>query len=998
MVFGFDCDDDGKTVFWLGTDYEDGYKGWLLCDNVPFKVRAEDFTVVKKNDGDDILKPNNKPLSVRNYQCFDDDNLPNNVEIIDSEDESNEEDMYDFVQSEKEDEHIETDYVPSLDCTGMHCEILLKTATPQLYRENAFRTLGLPVNVTLRDIERHQQKLKMAAKLGINSHDQKHSYLPLASPPNEDSIQHAMERLRDPEKQLIDEFFWFWPTKAGSYNGEAFELLAKNRVNETIDLWQKTVESSSCCVTAHNLAVLYHTHALDIEHKSVKQPLTKEDLEACGLCWKGAYREWQKLLDNENFWSQMTARIRDINNPRLTTGIARRIRYSLPKAVFQINAHLAKRAAERNDEVTCNYHIKLVNEFGFDKEVFNAVLREEVVSIRQRVKIICNSLKTNTCKNLEHADIRIWEFLLESKSLLKTIDQLLPKDDIVRDSVHDQIAKIAMDCVFDYAETTEDWKECVKLLSQIYDMAAAIPLHTHIKDNLDKANFLAEQENESVAFKLAETEKKKSISYTTESISMKCSLAKKAAEKNPENADAVIWQLLLETKPLRQNLKELISEDVQALNSTKDEIAETANLCQIAYGNRTKDWQQCVVLLMSVYELACSEPLRSRIKERISRLNENLRQEREREDLKHVKVENHAFVVSVSGTNATIPSVCSCCLGAAETTYKVSKSWGESQDRRTRDFSFPSCRVCRHHQKELRWKRAIFVFLVTVVPIAASYFIGFISGKIGYFEFMMVGGIIFIAVFSILAGLMRTKKLSEKHVSRGPAVLLKNVGAGFSSFKFWNPSYAHAFAQANSSQVKTTKVSKRSRDLHLIRGGACFKRISWIIVFVFVGYSVVYGLLHASQWHTSSPRGKSTSRVASSPAYSYNKQQKRNVSIIDTRKQVTKNYSQPSLSQINVGRAQLKEIESELESLDLQVESLSTKINTLKTKIGKYESEAIRGANVNEYSYNQTLDEHNKLVEQYNSMLMTRNAKYTFYEKEFKRINDMINKYNLRLH
>jgi hypothetical protein len=53
-----------------------------------------------------------------------------------------------------------------------------------------------------------------------------------------------------------------------------------------MDFWEKTVESSSCCVTAHNLVVLYHTHALDIEHKSVKQPLTKEDLEACGLCWK----------------------------------------------------------------------------------------------------------------------------------------------------------------------------------------------------------------------------------------------------------------------------------------------------------------------------------------------------------------------------------------------------------------------------------------------------------------------------------------------------------------------------------------------------------------------------------------------------------------------------------------------------------------------------------------------------------------------------------------
>ncbi len=886
--------------------------------------------------------------------------------------------MGDLVQSDQENENTESEGASVFDYKTEHCEILLKTATPQLYRENAFRILGLPVTVKSRNIERHQQKLEMA-KLGFHSHDKNHSYLPLPSPPNEDSIQHAMERLRDPEKRLIDWFFWFWPTKTGSFRDEAFDLLSKNRVNETIDLWKKAVESGPCSITAHNLAILYHVHALDIEHKSMTQPLSKKDLEICGLCWKRAYREWQKLLGNETFWSQVTARVQDLKNPLLTTEIARHIRYSLPKAIFQINAHLAKRAAEKNDTATCNYHIQFVNEFGFDKKLSNTVFHETVASIRHRIQIICASLETKTDKNPEHADIRIWAFLLEAKPLLKAIDLLLPKDDLVRDSAHDQIAEIAIDCAIDYAKTTEDWKECVKLFSQIYDMASAISLRTRIKENLDAVNYNAEQEKESVAFKLAETEKKKSISYTTESISMKCSLAKEEAEENPENADAVIWQLLLETKPLLQNLKELISDDEHTLNSAKDEIAETAILCQIAYGNRTKNWQQCVVLLMSVYGLAISESLHSRIKERISKLNENLRQERELEDLKHVKTENHAFIVSLSGAVATTPSVCSCCLNAAETTYKISNSWGEGQDRRTRSFAFPSCRVCKQHQKELRWKRAIFVFLVIVLPLSTLYLVGLNSDKFGYLEFMMVGGIIFVVIFLMLVGLMRTKKLSEKHVSRGPAVLLDNVGAGFSVFRFWNPSYAHAFAQANNSKVKTRKVPKRSRDFHIVRGGACFKRISWILAIMFVGYSAVYGFLYVSQWHTPPPRSKSTSRAASLPAYSYSKQQEGSVSNIDTRKQVTNNYSQPSLSQINEGEAQLKEMESELESLDLQAESLSIKINTLKIKIEGWESDTANGLYVNEYSYKEAINNHNELVSQYNSILTTSKAKYTLY-------------------
>lgn len=748
------------------------------------------------------------------------------------------------LQLNQEDGYNESDYVPALDYTGRHSEILLKTATPQLYRENAFRILGLPVNVTLRGIERHQQKLEMA-KLGKFSLDQNHSYLPLDSPPDEDSIKHAMERLRDPEKRLIEGFFWFWPTKSDSHNSEAFGLLSENRVKDTIDFWKKTVESGSCSITAHNLAVLYHTHALDMEHKSVKQLLTKEELEICGLCWKGAFREWQRLLDNETFWSQVTARIRDINDPRLTEEIAKHIRYSLPKALFRINAHLAKLAAERNDEPVCNYHIALVNQFGFDNNLFITILHETVNSIRNRIQIICSSFTTNTDKNPEHTDIRIWEFLLEAKPLLKTIDLLLPKDDLGQKIAHDEIARIARDRTITYINKTDDWEEGRKLLLQVFDFAVDVSLRYRLREDIKIANKYAEQEQKSTAFKLAEAEKKKSLSYTTKSIKMKCLLAKENAENNPGNADKVIWQLLTETKPLLQTLKKLISDDEQLINRAKDEIAETSILCQIVYGNRTKNWQQCVALLMPVHKLAFSGSLRGRIKESINRLNECLRQKQEHEDLKHIEGK---FLVSVSSTNVTIPSVCSCCLTKAETTYKISGSCGEGQDKITREFNFPSCRICRQHQKELRWKRVVFVFLVTVLPIAVSYLIGFDRDEFSYLEFIKLGGMIFIAIFSIMAALMRTKKLSKKHISRSPAVLLEEVRPNFSIFGFWNPSYAHAFAQANGSQVKKIKVSKRLRNLHFVRGGAVFRRMGWIIVIVLVGLSVVYCVLYVRQW------------------------------------------------------------------------------------------------------------------------------------------------------
>lgn len=888
--------------------------------------------------------------------------------------------------------------------TNSHCETLLKVATPELYRYNAFRVFGLPVTVTPQEIERRRRKLQMIAKWGIDSTDESGGCLPLDPPPDEDSVGRAVERLRDPEKRVIDEFFWFWPGKNGLFGDEALGLLSKNCVNEALDIWNKNAEGDSSGITAHNIAVLYHVHALDIEHKSITQPLTEEELETCGLCWKGAYKEWQKLLENEKFWSQVTARIRDLNDLRLTTGIARRIRHSLPKAIIQINARLARRAAEKNDEATCNYHIKLVNEFGFDKKAFNTVLREEVVSIRQRVKIICGSIEKISHKNQEHADVLIWEFLLEAKSLLKTIDQLLPEDDIVRDNAHDEIAKRAKESAITYVNTTEDWKEGVKLLLQAFHIAASKPLRAGIKKNLDTANYYAEQEQESVAFKLAEAEKKKSVSYAHKSIKVKCSLAREEAESNPESADKAIWQLLLETKPLLQNLKALRSDDNPLLNSAKDEIADTVILCQMSYGNRTKNWKQCVILLMSAYEIATSESLHTRLKDNIKRLNENLRQEQGYEELKKFKTEDHAFVVSVSGTIATIPSVCVCCLGKAENKQRISNSWGEdaySRHKNRRSFTFPLCRACKNHQAELLRKRVIWILLVAVLPVVVSYVLGLNMGRIPYLDFLLVGTIISTFVFLMLVLLLRLPKLSEKHASRCAAVSLDSVGAGYSTFRFWNHFYAHAFAQANNSQVKVKKVLRYARDPYLVRGRSFFRRIGWIIALAFIGHSIVFAIL-SGQWDYS--------RVYSNPTYrppeyttttEENGKPETEAKIeAEVKVEAEENDTRYSLiAQINDGKARLQKIETELEQLYAQIKALSSEMESLQATIKELDLQKDRigdleGFLENTGEYNQAINRHEELNKQHNSLQSKYRSGYSVYEKELKKVNDMIEQYN----
>ena len=96
---------------------------------------------------------------------------------------------------------------------GTHAQ-LAAAASPELYRVNAFRITGLPVDATARDIAKQLEKMKIAEKLGAATTRQG-GPLPLVPPPDLDAVRQAMQRLRDPEGRLVDEFFWFWPSPPG---------------------------------------------------------------------------------------------------------------------------------------------------------------------------------------------------------------------------------------------------------------------------------------------------------------------------------------------------------------------------------------------------------------------------------------------------------------------------------------------------------------------------------------------------------------------------------------------------------------------------------------------------------------------------------------------------------------------------------------------------------------------------------------------------------------
>lgn len=367
------------------------------------------------------------------------------------------------------------------------CARLFEVATPELYRWNAFRVLSLPVTATISDVRRRQSRLKMMEKLGMASSRQGSGYLPLEPPPGEDAMRDAMHRLHDPEARLLDEFFWFWPRQIGTGEDDGLKGLADNRVDQALALWlDGEKQSSDSRTSTHNIAVLYHLMALDFEHRTREgDALSEKDEKARRTCWLRAHRRWSALLDDEGFWSRLTARIRELDDPRLTTGLARRIRGALPDALLLINARIAVYAAENGNRTEARRQVLIMEKSGCEASQITSALRESLSAVRQRIKMICEPAEARADADPENADKVTAQLIKEARPLLGIIDMLLPESDFVRRGAHDEVAHVALRCQITYGNKTEDWKQSLTLLKEILPLAGSESLSGRIKENAD---------------------------------------------------------------------------------------------------------------------------------------------------------------------------------------------------------------------------------------------------------------------------------------------------------------------------------------------------------------------------------------------------------------------------------------------------------------------------------------------------------------------------------
>jgi hypothetical protein len=366
---------------------------------------------------------------------------------------------------------------------------LLEAASPELFRNNAFRVLGLSVHATDRDIKKHAEKIQMMERLGNSGKLPSTGPMAIEPPPMADMISDAMQRIRDPETRLTDEFFWFWPedNSHSDSRDEALAALAARNVEGALKMWGQRVgnDDDAGGVALHNLAVLNLVCALDLQLVSQTGGISAQQQEEQSNYWRTGLWRLGQTLSSERVYSQLISRIRALADPRLTEETVRRLLATTPLALLLINAQLAVRAAQREDIPEVNRQLRIMENSGWSAELIEEAMRRAVQPLREHILRLCTIARDEADETL---GAQVATHLLEqSKPFLTALDTLLPSGGPLRDDVRDEVALVALHLGIGYGNKTNKWAEAQDLMDRARTYAISPSVRQRITENLETA-------------------------------------------------------------------------------------------------------------------------------------------------------------------------------------------------------------------------------------------------------------------------------------------------------------------------------------------------------------------------------------------------------------------------------------------------------------------------------------------------------------------------------
>lgn len=536
---------------------------------------------------------------------------------------------------------------------------LLKTARPSVYKNNAFRITGLDVDASPPEIARQIQKLEMVHRLGLGEAEGVVGPFSSKQQHNLEAIEEARRRLNDPELRIVDEFFWFWPTRHGEHQSElwgpnrssddpALQALRRDDIALAIRIWTDCQRNGSDGTATHNLAVLYHLQALEIElgpvlvdstvergtelypGQNVTTPDGKGSVVAvrrgqvlvrlvtgeanfydrekvvigtpaqnttrreASALWSGATANWERLKSEHAFWQKLENRIRLLDDPRMRPSAANHIRLSFPIALASIDVALVVGAAELGNFAAATTHLTRLRACGLPANRMQDLLDKSTLPVRSKVGELCRRAESELSATPERTPAILKKLLEDANPLREILNYVLGAGNPARDSMQDQLANLIKESLPQYANSTKNFASCRALLKEACQLAASPYVRSLCQGDLDTVNSL-------VADQISDL------------IIGVCKDAEQAVTGNPQDGERIIRKLLADTDVLFEQLQEATDprSDVRIL--AYDYVARTGRNCVVDFGNACKRWTVCQELLQQCRTVAASAELIKRI-------------------------------------------------------------------------------------------------------------------------------------------------------------------------------------------------------------------------------------------------------------------------------------------------------------------------------------------------------------------------------------------------
>ena len=349
-------------------------------------------------------------------------------------------------------------------------EALFESALPELYRFNAFRVLSLPVYASDRQIKDRADEILGCIRLGIPIEDG--GYLDFVPPPGENEIRNAVQRLRNPERRLVDELFWFWPQKFQEYEtDEALNALKSRNYDQARSIWAnqtRDAEGLDGIVSAHNLAVLAHAMALDMEFDHSRGESNIEDLKRKQELWQDAYKWWKSCLDRNGLLvAWLEKRINELDYGNLKVESAHKLRNTISGALININILLARRASEKNEPLQIDQNIQLIKyNYELIDKMAEKALMDTIKSIDDYIKKMSESSQIEVNQDPDHGEQIALNLIKTTKTHLELMDILLPPKNAIREGAHDAVANRIINIQIAFANKTQNWIVSLDLLKR----------------------------------------------------------------------------------------------------------------------------------------------------------------------------------------------------------------------------------------------------------------------------------------------------------------------------------------------------------------------------------------------------------------------------------------------------------------------------------------------------------------------------------------------------